>query len=427
MDREERIFDVVVVGAGLAGSIAVTMLARAGHSVAVVDPNDVYPDEFRCEKLDSGQMAVLQKTGLADPVRAASTHDEWAWVSRFGRVIEKRKSDQLGIAYGRLVNTLRAEIPKTVTFIRGKVTAVANSDTVQRVTLASRETITARLVVLASGLSNALRQSLGMDRVDLASCFSITIGFDLEAVSGSGFPFRALTHYSEHPKHRVSYITLFPIGTRMRANLFVYRDLDDPWLRSFRDNPEDMLKAATPNLERLAGAFRIAGPVKVRPIDLYATRRYRRPGVVLIGDAFATACPAAGTGARKALVDVERLCNGHVSRWLATPGMGEDKISQFYDDEDKCGSDVRSLALAFRMKAMTLEISPLWSARRWAAAAFGLARWGLNAVRGAFLVRHADPKIDRQIDGAFSNVPIRTGAVPMRHGGHGNTGAAGHI
>ena len=46
----------------------------------------------------------------------------------------------------------------------------------------------------------------------------------------------------------------------------------------------------------------------------------RKAGVVLIGDAFATSCPAAGTGARKVLTDVERLCNVYVPKWLATPG-----------------------------------------------------------------------------------------------------------
>lgn len=380
---DHRTFDVVIVGAGLAGSIAATMLARAGHAVAVVDPHTTYPDEFRCEKLDSEQMAVLQKTGLAEAVRAASTHDERAWVSRLGHLIEKRPSDQQGIDYGRLVNTLRAEVPPTVSFIRDKATEIANSPDLQRVALASGEGVTARLVILSSGLGNALRQSMGMERVGLAACFSVTIGFDLEPEPGGRFPFRALTHYSEHARHRVSYITLFPIGQRLRANLFVYRDLGDPWLRAFRDDPEETLKAAVPRLARLTGPFRIAGPVKIRPIDLYATRGYRQPGVVLIGDAFATACPAAGTGARKALVDVERLCNGYVPEWLATPGMDVAKISRFYDDEAKCRSDARSLALAVRMKAMALDTSAIWSARRLAAAALGLSRWGLYVVRDA--------------------------------------------
>ena len=61
----------------------------------------------------------------------------------------------------------------------------------------------------------------------------------------------------------------------------------------------------------------------------------RQAGVVLVGDAFATSCPAAGTGTGKVFTDVERLCNVHIPRWLATPGMGADKIAAFYDDPVK--------------------------------------------------------------------------------------------
>lgn len=377
-----RQFDVVIVGAGLAGSMSASMIARAGHSVAIVDPNEVYPDEFRCEKIDFGQIEVLHRAGIGDAVLSAATHDKSAWVTRLGRLVEKRPSDQLGIDYGRLVNTARAQIPERAVFIRGKVTGVENSEDLQRVTLASGESLSARLVIMASGLSNSLRQSLGMDRKDLSPCHSVTYGFDVEPEAGGSFPFRALSHYGEHPRFRVAYLTLFPIGSRLRANLFVYRDLDDPWLRTFRAAPEETLKAAMPRLESITGPLRVVGPVKMRPIDLYETSGYRQPGVVLVGDAFATACPAAGTGARKAIVDAERLCNGYVTQWLATPGMGVEKISQFYDDAVKSSSDRKSQALAWRMKAMALDESAAWWLRRWISVGVGLARWASYALRG---------------------------------------------
>ncbi len=376
-----RQFDVVIVGAGLAGSMSASMIARAGRAVAIVDPNEVYPDEFRCEKIDFRQIEVLHRAGLGHAVLAAATHDKSAWVTRLGRLVEKRPSDQLGIDYGRLVNTVRAQIPEEAVFIRGKVTAVENSSDRQRVTLASGESLSARLVIMASGLSNSLRQSLGMDRKDLSLCHSVTYGFDVVPESGGGFPFRALTHYGEHPRFRVAYLTLFPIGTRMRANLFVYRELDDPWLRAFRQAPEETLKAAMPRLESITGPLRVIGSVKMRPIDLYETSGYRQPGVVLVGDAFATACPAAGTGARKAIVDAERLCNGYVTLWLATPGMSMEKISAFYDDAVKSSSDRKSQALAWRLKAMALDESAAWWVRRWISVGVGLARWACYAIR----------------------------------------------
>ena len=85
----------------------------------------------------------------------------------------------------------------------------------------------------------------------------------------------------------------------MRANLFAYRDLHDPWLKQFRDAPQETLFAMWPGLRRLMGDFTVPGFVQIRPVDLYVTKGYRQNGVVLVGDAFASSCPAAGTGARK--------------------------------------------------------------------------------------------------------------------------------
>src|SRR4029453_15669228 len=105
--------DIVIAGAGLAGSTAAAMLARDGYGVVVVDPHPVYPPELRCEKRDGPQTQVLRRTGLADAVLRAGTFDGECWIARFGRVVEKRGGDQYGILYETLVNKIRAEIPPT--------------------------------------------------------------------------------------------------------------------------------------------------------------------------------------------------------------------------------------------------------------------------------------------------------------------------
>ena len=67
--------DIAIVGGGLAGSTAAAMLGRAGIRAVVIDPHPTYPPDFRCEKLDSSQVALLHKTGLAGPVLRAATID----------------------------------------------------------------------------------------------------------------------------------------------------------------------------------------------------------------------------------------------------------------------------------------------------------------------------------------------------------------
>jgi 2-polyprenyl-6-methoxyphenol hydroxylase-like FAD-dependent oxidoreductase len=376
--------DVAIVGGGLAGSLAASMLGRAGIACMVIDPHESYPREFRCEKLDGPQVALLQKTGLADAVLRATTFDGANWVARFGRVVERRPGDQHGIDYARLVNTVRRTIPPHVPLLVSKVQTIAAGPERQRVTLADGTAIDARLVLLANGLSVSLRDQLSLRRETVSACHSIAIGFTAVPRGRPAFEFPALTYYAERPSDRAALITMFPIGTGMRANLFVYRDMQDPWLHDMRHAPQDGLFQLWPSLRRLLGEFEVDGRVDIRGIDLYVTHGHRRPGVVLAGDAFATSCPAAGTGARKVLNDVERLCNMHIPRWLATPGMGEDKIAQFYDDPVKRGGDVFAANKAFNLKQFSLGASPGAQARRW-------VKFAGQAVRGRLRPHVAAP------------------------------------
>ena len=374
--------DIAIVGGGLAGSTAAAMLGRAGIDTVLVDPHEVYPPDFRCEKLDASQVAILRRTGLADAVLASTARGSQDWIARYGRVVEKRPSDQHGVRYDDLVNAVRAEIPASVAIVLDKAAAITNTPDRQVLTLARGEQISARLIVLANGLNSALRRNFGMEREEISPAHSITIGFDMVPAGRPAFPFSALTYYPKKIE-RLCYLTLFPVPGAMRANLIVYRDMNDPWLRRMRETPEAALREEMPGLERLTGAFTVEGPVKIRPADLYRTTNYLQPGVVLAGDAFGTSCPGAGTGTTKVFTDVERLCNVHIPRWLASDGMGVDKIAAFYDDPVKRAADEASLAKAFKLRALSTERSLYWKAMRMARLAAQIARATLRHIRGA--------------------------------------------
>jgi 2-polyprenyl-6-methoxyphenol hydroxylase-like FAD-dependent oxidoreductase len=375
--------EVAIIGGGLAGSTAAAMLGRAGVRTALVDPHPIYPPDLRCEKLDGLQASILRKTGLADEVLPAATFDGGVrdgsvWIARLGRLIDKRPGDQHGILYDDLVNTVRATIPPAVDFVVAKAVSLSTGNDRQHVALSNGDTISARLIVLANGLSVALRDQLGIERIVTSPCHSITVAFDLAPRDAAAFDFSALTYYPERPADRMAYLTLFPIRETMRANLMVYRTMDDPWLRDMRRDPEHCLFQLMPNLRRLTGEIKVVGPIKIRPADLYVTEGHRQAGIVLVGDAFSTSCPAVGAGTGKVFTDVERLCNVHIPAWLSSPAMGADKIAQFYDDPVKRACDEASATKAFRLRSMSIDEGFSWHAQRWlrfmVRAAIGTAR-----------------------------------------------------
>jgi 2-polyprenyl-6-methoxyphenol hydroxylase-like FAD-dependent oxidoreductase len=384
--------DIAIIGGGLAGSTAAAMLGRAGISAILVDPHPVYPFDFRVEKL-SGEEQIdrFRKTGLAEAILRAATHDTENWIARFGWLLDKKPSQQYGIMYDALIHAIRAEIKPGVEQVYAKAQSVSTSVERQKIALSNGEEISARLVVLANGLNVGLRRKLGIERRIVSPCHSISLGFDLAPVGRPAFDFPALTYFSERPDDRIPYLTLFPIGNTMRANLFAYREADDPWLRQMRHSPVETLNASMPRLRRITGEFDITGDIKVRPADLYASSGHRQPGVVLVGDAFETTCPVTGTGTDKVFTDVERLCNVHIPLWLATDGMDESKISAFYDDPVKKACDAWSAAKAHNFRSVSIDNGLYWRAQRWARFFAPLAEGMLRRIHASLSTERKFP------------------------------------
>ncbi len=399
-----RYTDVAIVGGGLAGSTAAAMLGRAGVPALMIDPHASYPPELRCEKLGGDQIDLLRKTGLADATLRAARLDGEVWEARFGYVVAKKPSDQHGIMYDTLVNTLRAQIPPEVETICAKASAISNSPERQKLVLSNGEEISARLVVLANGLNVGLRHTLGIKRRVISECHSVTLGFDVEPVGRHAFSFPALTYWPKRSRSRMAYLTLFPVDGAMRANLMVYREMTDPWLSRFRQAPEQTMRAMMPRLQRMMGDFRVNGAVRIRPADLCVTENYLQPGIVLVGDAFSTSCPAAGTGTTKVFTDVERLCSGYIPSWLASEGMDKVKIAGFYNDSEKVACEARSLAKAYHLRSLSIDNGLSWRAQRWARFVARLSQGMWRAIRA------------RLTDGS---TPRHPAAKPAAHPPHG--------
>lgn len=362
MTENLRSADIAVIGAGAAGTSAAAAFARQGFSVVLIDVHARHPIDFRAEKIGQRQMDYLTAFGLGEAAYRQMTAFDGVWVHRFGRIVEKKNTREYSSHYQDFVNALRDALAPGVEVAIGRVEHVEAGPDRQLVALADGRRYEARLLVLATGLGEVILRKLGIERKMLSANHSLAFGFDLTNPPSS-FPFPSLVYTVEGPRQQAAHLTFFPMGERMRANFFTYRQVNEPWTRAFRQQPAETLDAFMPGVGRMFGPIGIEGHVSARPIDLIRAEDYRRAGVVLVGDAFFTVCPSSGTGMDKALHDVERLTH-YLPRWFASPGMAAEKISQFYDDSLKLARDAHAMRISLRARSMRMDKGIAWRARR---------------------------------------------------------------
>ena len=289
--------------------------------------------------------------GPASPnsVLRSATHDGENWIARFGYLLDKRPSRQFGIMYDALINAIRAEIPQAAELVYAKVTAISTSAERQKLTLVER-----RDDLGAAGRAGQRIEYRAAPQARHRTPDHQRLPLDLDRLRPGagrprGFRFSGADLFlgtAERPHPLSDAVS----GRQADARQPVHLSRDRRSLAA-RDAPRAGRdhEAALPRLRRITGEFAVAGDVKIRPADLYVSTGYRQPGIVLVGDAFATTCPVTGTGTDKVFTDVAQLCNVHIPAWLATEGMGDDKIASFYDDPVKQACDAWSSAKAYQL------------------------------------------------------------------------------
>jgi 2-polyprenyl-6-methoxyphenol hydroxylase-like FAD-dependent oxidoreductase len=333
--------------------------------VILVDPRATFPACFKAEKVEPDQAEILRRFGLLKTVTPVAGRIRTVWNAGGGRFLYARAIEQYGIAYHDLVNAIRRHLPDAIDIRGARAEAVATGEDVQRVTLSTGEDVTGRLLVVASGTGGQLHSRLGLRRDVIRRQHSFAFGFDVEPCDGGAFPFDSVTYYPDGTATRVAFLTLFLVGRTMRANLFVFREANEDWVRRFLREPHDELHRVLPDLRRVVGPFRVSGRAEGARIDLYRVDGHRQPGVVVLGDAFQSVCPSTGTGVSRVLTDVDVLCSDCVPEWLATPGMAAHKIDRFYDHPRKVAMDAESLHAAEYTRRLALDPALRWRLHRW--------------------------------------------------------------
>ena len=336
--------DVAIIGAGLAGTGIAHCLARRGMDVVLIDRQEKYPDLFRAEKIEANQAAIFRSLGLLE-MRVPHRPPIGSTLSlNAGELKTFDTVEQYGFRYDDTVNAMRAALPASVRRETGRVATIAAGGR-PRVEMQEGPAIVAPLLVIATGGSAGLVESLGMQRGPSHSLRSLSIGFDIAPVGRDRFafhPYLGFDYFLPRSDDLVDFVTIFAIGDAMRVNVFTQWEPRDERVRSFLAAPIASLERYFPNLTSHTGAFEVASRVQSVPTEFFRLRHLDVPGVVVVGFEFQSVSPTTGTGLTKLGTDIDVLCNDCVPRWFAEGSSPRVKVRDFYQHRRKRAVDMDS-------------------------------------------------------------------------------------
>jgi geranylgeranyl reductase family protein len=157
-------WDVIVVGAGPAGSLLATLLARASQRVLLVDRRRFPRDKACGDALIPDAIAALARNGLLDRVAARAAR--WTRGTVFGPLRASVSIDTELLTIRREIldaELATAAVEAGATLAHGLVTEIADDGPRgARVRCASGATLRARLVCIATGANVSLLERCGM-------------------------------------------------------------------------------------------------------------------------------------------------------------------------------------------------------------------------------------------------------------------------
>lgn len=294
------VLDVVIVGAGPAGAVAATVLARAGARVRLVDRARFPRDKLCGDTVNPGTIGLLRALGLADRIEARGLPvdgmlitgaDGVAVEGRYpgglqGRAIVRRELDwsllQQAIAAGAAFEPW--------TSVRS---AVLDQGRVGGVVVDGGRTMRARVVVAADGRHSTIAFGLGLARHP-EHPRRWAIGAYFENVDG-------MSSFGEMHVRRGGYIGVAPIPGGL-TNVCLVRPWEAPDA-TLRD-PEALLRRELARdgmlRGRFAGARLVTPPVVLGPLAV-DVRGPAVEGLLLAGDAAGFIDPMTGDGLRFAV------------------------------------------------------------------------------------------------------------------------------
>jgi geranylgeranyl reductase family protein len=300
-------YDVIVCGAGPAGAVAATVLARGGARVLLLDRARFPRDKLCGDTINPGTVAMLRRLELTAGFESEALSVDGMIVTgeRGVRIQSSYGDDARGLAIVR--RTLDAALVRAAVAAGARLEEqvlargpLMTDGRVRGVVLAGRDgrdvRVPAPLVIAADGRRSRLALPLGLARHPRRPR-RWAIGAYFENVAG-------VTSFGEMHVRRGRYLGVAPVPSGC-ANVCLVVPGSGP---GGLDDPPALLARAIENdprlRERFADARMIAPPVVLGPLAVDAVAA-GMPGLLLAGDAAGFIDPMTGDGLRFAVRGAE--------------------------------------------------------------------------------------------------------------------------
>ncbi|MFB7592464.1 NAD(P)/FAD-dependent oxidoreductase [Streptomyces sp. NPDC056169] len=307
-ENAAREYDVVISGAGLAGSAAAILLARRGARVALLERrSDPAAYKVLCtHSLTANAYPVLDELGLIPALeKAGAVHNDARWWTRWGWIEPRAAAGgpELPHAYNvrrsvldPLIRSRAAETPGVDLLLGHQVTGLireaGRTVGLRTSTRQGEREIRARLVVGADGKDSAVAEFAGVPSRRFENTrFGYLAHFrnlPLHGGIGQTWFLEPDMAYAFPNDDGVTVLAVLPDKKRLPA---FREDLEGSFLDFVRALPE------APPIDTAERVSKIIGTVDY-PLH---SRRPTAPGVALIGDAALTGDPLWGVGCGWAL------------------------------------------------------------------------------------------------------------------------------
>jgi flavin-dependent dehydrogenase len=342
-------WDVIVVGAGPAGSSLAARLGSAGRSVLLLD-SACFPRDKMCgEFLGAGCLPLLDQIGVLDEVRReghpahvmrACSPGGYFFTARYpegvcGLSLRREKLDWILVEAARrqggvvVREGFRAE---KLMMEDGRVCGVRG-----RRMGGEEEVLRAHVTIGADGRNSIVARGLGAFRWN-PTHRRMALGLHYENVQPGP------EEVEMYGGRSVYGILNYQGGGRANVSLVLKGTDFGPWKGRLADWFGSLLEELPPLRERLAPARAMESVHALAPLAHYATR-VSAGGALLVGDAAAFYDPFTGEGVYMAL-ESSRLAAKFVDQAVGTPSLSRRFLSQYE------AARAASLAGRYRLQAL---------------------------------------------------------------------------